>query len=555
MFDVVRNRTGRIPGRLSVLAVLAAVFVAISVPAEARHHRGHAQSSQNSGIRYASSPTDPVKDAALIVDGTNGRVLYSRSENEPRHPASLTKMMTLYLLFDALKKGQISLNSTISMSSHAASQNPTKLHVRVGDSITVDLAIRAIVVWSANDVAVAIAEALGGTEGHFAEMMTAKARAIGMRNTFYHNASGLPDNLQLTTATDLSVLARHLAYDFPQYYHYFSTPSFAYRGNEYVTHDNLLARYRGTDGIKTGYTGASGFNLVSSVVRDNVHLVGVVMGGRTASKRDREMMRLLDVAFDQIGQNPTIVARAQTPWQASSNATPAPANTGTIVALLATPPTAGDDEDTAERRADAEDVQNGRVSSPPTVAYNTPPTPNITLVQPKQSIATALVQTSRPAPVLNQTAPDVVLTTSAQRPIPTIRPTPPSSIVVAAVPAKIPSATAQIAPRPAMRPVILGEGDAGDTGGMRTVFGQHDWTIQIGAFADLGLARSQLAAYAEKAMDVLGQAQRIVVPYQSVDGHTLYRARFGPFAEREARQICARLTERGQTCFAAISVR
>jgi D-alanyl-D-alanine carboxypeptidase len=318
-----------------------------------------------------------------------------------------------------------------------------------------------------------------------------------------------------------------------------------------------LARYRGTDGIKTGYTGASGFNLVSSVVRDNAHVIGVVMGGRTASKRDREMMRLLDISFDQIGQNPSMVARAQAPWQVASNATPSPAqlSSRTIVALPATPSSAGDDEDAAERRADAEDVLNGGVKSPPTVAYNTQSAPTITLVQPRPSVSATLLQSTKPAPVLNQKAPDVVVATTPQRPVPLARPNPPSPIVVAAVASKMPSAAVQSAPRPAMRPVILGEGDANETGSMRTVLGQHDWTIQIGAFADLGLARSQLAAYAEKAMDVLGQAQRIVVPFQSVDGHTLYRARFGPFAEREARQICARLTERGQTCFAAISIR
>ncbi len=507
----------------------------------------------------AGGATDPAKDAALIVDGTTGKVLYARNEGDQRHPASLTKMMTLYLLFDALKKGQISLNSAIPISAHAAAQNPTKLRVRVGDQITVDLAIKAVVVCSANDVAVAIAEALGGTEGHFAELMTAKARALGMRNTFYHNASGLPDNLQITTAVDLAVLARHLAYDFPQYYHYFATPSFSYRGTDYVTHDNLLGRYRGTDGIKTGYTGASGFNLVSSVVRDNVHIIGVVMGGPTAPKRDREMMRLLDMSFGQIGQNPNLAARTQVPWQVALNTTPPPATSGSIVAVPTGPAAASDDEDTAERRADAEDLQNGGVRTAPAVAYNPPPVQSFTLVQPKQTpkqaVTAVLQQATKPALVLNQKKPDVVVATTAQHPVPIARPNPPALVVVAALPAKTASTPVQTAPRPAMRPVILGEGDASDTGSLRTILGQHDWTIQIGAFADLGLARSQLAAYAERAMDMLGQAQRIVVPFQSVDGHMLYRARFGPFAEREARQICARLTERGQTCFAAISTR
>src|SRR6185312_5033233 len=183
------------------------------------------------------------------------------------HPASLTKMMTLYLLFDALKSGKMTMETAMPVSAHAAAQKPTKLYLHKGDSISVDTAIRAIVIRSANDVAVTIAEALGGTEGHFAEMMTEKARALGMKETNFHNASGLPDPLQITTASDLGVLARHLAYDFPQYFWYFGLSGFNYKGTWYPTHDNLIGRYDGADGIKTGYINASGFNLVSSLVR------------------------------------------------------------------------------------------------------------------------------------------------------------------------------------------------------------------------------------------------------------------------------------------------
>jgi D-alanyl-D-alanine carboxypeptidase len=246
-----------------------------------------------------------------------------------------------------------------------------------------------------------------------------------------------------------------------------------------------------------------------------------------------------------------MVARTQAPWQVASNVSQAANFPSTIVAVPAGRPSDADDEDTAERRADAEDIQNGGVKPAPTVAYNQPATAPLTLTQPRRpTVAVAIPQ---PKPVLNQKKPDIVVATAPQHALPIARPTPPAAapIVVAANQPAKPVTT----PKPAIRPVILGEGDAEDTGAMRATLGQHDWTIQIGAFADLALARSQLAAYAEKAMDVLGQAQRIVVPFQSVDGHTIYRARFGPFAEREARQICARLTERGQTCFAAISTR
>ena len=465
-----------------------------------------------------ASATDPSKDAALIVDGVTGKVLYARHKDATRHPASLTKMMTLYLLFDALKKGQLTLASNLPVSAHAARQRPTNLHLKAGQTISVETAIKAIVVRSANDVAAAVAEALGGTEAHFAEMMTAKARALGMRNTFYHNASGLPDRLQITTASDQAILARHLAYDYPQYFHYFATPSFWFHGREYQTHNNLIGRYRGADGIKTGYTGASGFNLVSSVVRDNTHVIGVVMGGRTARRRDREMVRLLDNTFATIKRNPVLVARAQVPWQqVAINTTPSTDYTlpGSMFALpsaIPGPVGEGDDEDTAESRTYDDDA-DGNV-----VAQQTPEPP-----------LAASTRIARKVPV-------------------------PKPMVVASYQPKaaVPAPVRRPAPIPALRPVILG-GNGGAAN--KSALGLHDWTIQIGAFTNFDLARTQLATYAEKSMDILGQAQRIVVPFQSVNGTLLYRARFGPFVEREARQICSRLTERGQTCFAAISTR
>ncbi|MEI9932396.1 MAG: D-alanyl-D-alanine carboxypeptidase family protein [Rhizomicrobium sp.] len=257
------------------LLALAALLAIGPLEARARHHRwaGHP-------ARAPATLTDPAKDAALVVDGATGKILYARNATAERHPASLTKMMTLYLLFEALRKGEVMMNTNLPVSAHAAAQKPTKLNLRPGDMIPVNSAIEAIVVRSANDVAVTVAEGLGGTESHFAEMMTAKARQLGMRNTFYHNASGLPDPLQISTAEDLAVLAHHLAYDFPQYFHYFGIPGFSYRGITYPTHDNLIGRYQGADGIKTGYTGASGFNLVSSVVRGRNHIIAVVDGWR-----------------------------------------------------------------------------------------------------------------------------------------------------------------------------------------------------------------------------------------------------------------------------------
>jgi len=350
------------PRFLPGIAAVAFVLAGMSAPAlAARHHRHAATTSfaaMHVGRRVLASPTDPDKDAALIVDGATGKVLYGRNETAERHPASLTKMMTLYLLFDALKAGKVTMQTQLPVSWHASIQKPTKLNLRPGQAISVDTAIRAIVIRSANDVAVVIAEALGGTESHFAEMMTAKARQLGMRETNYHNASGLPDPLQISTASDLAVLGRHLAYDYPQYFPYFGLSGFNYKGSWFPTHDNLIGRYDGADGIKTGYTGASGFNLVSSVTRGTTHLIAVVMGGRTAVRRDLEMVRLLDQTFAQISTNPTMVARASVPWQQVAQSAPAPAIAGfglpqvsanQFAALSPVPATVqSDDEDAAE---------------------------------------------------------------------------------------------------------------------------------------------------------------------------------------------------------------
>jgi D-alanyl-D-alanine carboxypeptidase len=603
----------------AVLVALLAV-VGLAAPAEAHHHRH---------FYYGGSPTEPDKDAALIEDGASGKVLYARNADALRHPASLTKMMTLYLLFDALKDGRVTMTTQLPVSAHAAAQKPTNLHLSAGDTIPVELAIKAIVVRSANDVAVAIGESLGGTESHFAEMMTAKAKDIGMHSTYYHNASGLPDPLQITTATDLAVLARHLAYDYPQYFHFFSTPSFWFRGRTYPTHDNLIGRYDGADGIKTGYTGMSGFNLVSSVVRGGAHVVGVVMGGRTAHQRDRAMVALLDNAFTQIGQNPALVARAQVPWQSTTlalNSSPIQINaagtllpsspssppgalastttapqTGPTIAMLAaeaTAPSDADDEDAAESktnegnlglapqstiaspavRTQAPSVVPMAIEAPPLVQTwpsfrSPPPMPRTVaeIIKPRQkpgqfvetpfdfrhhaTVVAAIAPSQKPAAFVAPTS-----GLQSKQAVPALLATPsgapqPKSAVVASI-----APTVSLRARPVVRPAPqavneIGEGDIGDERESVTESAAHGWVIQIGAFPTQILARAQLAAYAEKSMDVLGQASRVVAPMQSVDGHTVYRARFGPFAEREAREVCARLTQRGQTCFASVAAR
>lgn len=238
-------------------------------------------------------PAPAQKYAAVVIDGGTGKTLFEANSTAPRYPASLTKMMTLYLLFEALDQGRVSKTTPIPVSDNAARQPPTKLRFRRGETIDVESAIRAITVKSANDVAVAVAEYLGGSEQAFAAMMTAKARQIGMRSTVFRNASGLPDAGQLTTARDMAVLGTALRARFPQHFHYFSESDFMFRGRLVRGHNDMLGRVRGVNGIKTGYIRASGFNIVTSYDADGRRLILVVMGADSARQRNDHVEALI----------------------------------------------------------------------------------------------------------------------------------------------------------------------------------------------------------------------------------------------------------------------
>ncbi|MBU6497039.1 MAG: D-alanyl-D-alanine carboxypeptidase [Rhodospirillales bacterium] len=263
--------------------------------------------------------------SSIVMDAATGRILWSASPDAPRHPASLTKMMTLYMAFEALRDRRISLNELVPVSAHAAAMEPTKLGLVPGMHITVEQAILGMVTRSANDAACALGEMLGGgDELRFARMMTLRAHALGMSHTIYHNASGLPDPDQWTTARDLAVLARHLIRDFPAQYHYFSTPEFRFHGQMIVGHDHMLQTYPGADGLKTGYTNASGFNLVTSAVRDHVRLIGVVLGAAHPGERDLHMASLLDQAFRQYDVGTPVREARGGGLIAAAHAAPAP---------------------------------------------------------------------------------------------------------------------------------------------------------------------------------------------------------------------------------------
>ncbi|MHC2461925.1 serine hydrolase [Bradyrhizobium embrapense] len=285
-------------GVLGLVTVTTAILIT-SDSAEARRHRRHtARHHHSESARESYSP----QFASIVVDGNSGSVLTSNSPDGLRHPASLTKIMTLYLLFERLDSGKMKLDTEMPVSEHASEQDPTKLGLRPGQTIRVEDAIKGLVTRSANDAAVVIAEAIGGSEDDFARMMTRKARALGMSRTTYRNASGLPNDEQITTARDQATLGRAIQDRFPRYYRYFSTTAFNFRGHTITGHNRLLGSVEGVDGIKTGYTRASGFNLVTSIHRGNRFLVGVVLGGRSGGSRDAIMRNLL---AENIGKGAT----------------------------------------------------------------------------------------------------------------------------------------------------------------------------------------------------------------------------------------------------------
>ena len=259
---------------------------------------------------HGPSYRPPYSD--IMMDDNSGQVLHETDPDGPRHPASLTKVMTLYLLFGELDAGRIKLDYDLAVSAHAAAQNPTKLGLRAGQTLKVEDAIKGMVTKSANDAAVVVAEALGGSEEDFARMMTRKARALGMMNTTYVNASGLPAEEQITTARDQALLGRAVMHRFPKYYTYFSLPAFAYRGRFMGNHNSLLRTVAGVDGIKTGYTEASGYNLISSTGRGERRIIGVILGERSNGARDVHMRNLIEQCVPQASAQrtaPRIVER------------------------------------------------------------------------------------------------------------------------------------------------------------------------------------------------------------------------------------------------------
>ncbi len=281
-----------------LLAAFLMVGVAAAPTVEAKT-KTHKTQKAKAKAKKAKAVPYQIGTGAIVINEATGEVLYSRNADKKLYPASMTKVMTLYLTFQALENGTLTLNTKLPVSREAASRAPSKLGLAPGSTISVEDAILALVTRSANDVAAVLAEGIGGTESDFGYLMTAKARELGMKGTLYRNASGLPNKEQVSTPRDQAILGVAIHRDFPKYYAYFATRSFTYNGVTHTTHNRFALNYRGADGIKTGFIGMSGFNLLAAAQRDGTRLVGVVFGGSTAKSRDAYMAEIMDASFSR----------------------------------------------------------------------------------------------------------------------------------------------------------------------------------------------------------------------------------------------------------------
>jgi D-alanyl-D-alanine carboxypeptidase len=573
-------RIGRVV-RLALAAVLSASALWVAYgPAEAhtyRHHRyyyahrvyprhvprayahyvPHVPRARSHYARgaVAAVPVSPAF-SAIVVDANSGKTLYAASEDGLRHPASITKVMTLYLLFEQLEKGSISLRTQIPISDHAAAQEPSKLGLAPGATISVEDAIKAVVTRSANDVAVAIAEAIGHDEDSFAEMMTRKAHALGMSNTLYRNASGLPNDDQVTTARDLSVLGRAIEERFPHYFRYFSTSEFEYAGEVIGNHNHLLGRVDGVDGIKTGYTRASGFNLLTSVHRDGRSLIAVVMGGRSAGARDQIMVNLIGdhLAEASTSHTATLIADAspveETGDRARSVEAPPPRPhlvaiatnpTGRVAAARSVEPPIAEGDNAAE----------DEIVPPVQVAAIAPADGSA----PAQAASIQAIAKAAPVASLElggATNADRVggaITRQAAHPAETSKLPTPRAKSQASAAGRAVSAKARFnapSPTPDARPVAHGRTRVDNRD---AATGSGGWIVQVGATDNENKANALLARARDRNR-MLASAKPVTEKVRRGQD-VLYRARFAGLDSASAESACRSLKRDGFSCFAA----
>lgn len=507
------------------LGAVAAGLIFTSDSADARHHyRVHVHFIRHAAGVHSRARAESYSppSASIVVDGNTDRVLHETNADALRHPASLTKIMTLYLLFERLDAGKIRLDTLLKVSEHAAEQAPTKLGLKPGQTIAVQDAIKAVVTKSANDAAVAIAENLGGDEDAFAKLMTQKAHALGMGRTTYVNASGLPDDDQITTARDQAVLGRAIQERFPHYYKYFSTEEFVYHGMAMHNHNHLLGVVGGVDGIKTGYTRASGFNLVTSVHRDGRYIVAVVLGGHSAFERDAHMRALISAHLKEAALRRTAPGLAE---KAEPRGEPQP------VAFAKAP---------LSSRPDPAASANSR----PAAGSNDPIQPVLVKTI---SYRTAPVQTTSLAPM------PMLVPVAAPSPQPVAAPivrTPPAASQSLAAPSTIVVASTEPAAIAISAKTEPAKGDLEKPEpATPQIHARGGWLIQIGAFEGEDEAKQHLSAAQLKAPAMLAAAGAFTERVQKGD-KALYRARFAGFDKATAEAACKQLKRSDIDCMA-----
>ena len=558
---------------IGLIAVATALAVATDAANARRHGVRHYVHVSHHVSHHSVRESDysPLH-SSIVVDANTGKTLAESNADSLRHPASLTKIMTLYLLFERLDAGKIKLSTMMPVSEHAAEQAPTKLGLKDGQNLEVEDAIRGIVTRSANDAAVVIAEAIGGDEESFAKMMTAKAHALGMGHTTYVNASGLPDDDQVTTARDQALLGRAIQDRFPRYYHYFSLPSFTFRGEEIRNHDHLLGQY-GVDGIKTGYTRASGFNLVTSLHRDGRHIVAVVMGGSSAGARDAQMRELIESHLEEAStrHSAPMVAEAEEPARVATRglhpAAPPAANysLATVSSVPVQAPAAplqGPVMMVKRNVAAAGSTEPIRPIAVKTIKVKLAPVRTASLAPPAAMIPindeTGATPAQAPAatPAAGPASAPAPAAPAAPLPPPAVHaasswPVPQSTtaswpIVAAAAQAALPPA-----PAPKAEPAAPAASAAPPTRGLQVHAPAHTgWIIQIGAFGSESEAKQHLDA-AQSKVSSLDHADPFTEPVTKGD-KTYYRARFAGLDKSEAEETCKKLR---RSDFACITVK
>jgi len=565
---------------LASAAVAAALTVTGDVADARRHHHARAHHAHaGHGHRHAKVEDYSPPFASIVVDGNSGSVLQASSADALRHPASLTKVMTLYLLFERLEAGRLKLDSTLKISEHASEQAPTKLGLKPGQTLSVEDAIKGIVTKSANDAAVAVAENLGGDENSFAKLMTQKAHALGMAHTTYVNASGLPDDDQVTTARDQAILGRVIQERFPRYYRYFSTESFVYHGEAMRNHNHLLGVVEGVDGIKTGFTRASGFNLLTSLHREGRYLVAVVMGGPSASERDERMRQLIGAHIKEAAVRRTAPMIADVAERREEPSAKSPARTDRAVTASVEPSNATSTATNVPASAPRTTAGSSDPIRPllvKTISYRTAPVQTASLAPmpalvPVAAVPAAASQPSAVAPAvptqagtrassqaraeIAAAAPKVeVKVTPAEPPLPAAASQPAPQKSVAAAPAQIQPIQIQPVIQPVqIEPAPIETHTAAanvKTVPVRTaapVRSHGGWLIQIGAFDDEAEAKQHLTAAQIKVHDPLAAKDPFTERVQKGD-KALYRARFAGFDKSTAEAACRALKRSDFEC-------